>query len=100
MYEHYILPRINTPRNDWDNQSDQDHGPIETVEACSSICKQIGACLQYKMSADARCMISTSRPNLGEAARGSQSGWIPSRMRRFYDAQHTCVRGGEGWIMS
>jgi len=96
MFAEYILPRIIHPRSDWDNHSDNDEGPVSSLEACRVICEKDTKCLQYAFNLEGRC-VTTSRPNLGESSRGMESGWMYNRMQDFHDKADSC--GNEEWIV-
>ncbi|CAK1354717.1 hypothetical protein CB0940_01467 [Cercospora beticola] len=97
MYSMYLLPRIQKPRINWDNQCKDDKGPVADLEECRSICQQSRTCLQYSLSIDSRCLVS-ERPQLGEMAKGVESGWIADRMEQFAKEQEPCPHGEEAWI--
>jgi len=86
---------MNSPRDDWDNHCEQDRGFTESLEGCRAICEADESCLQYQVNAESKCM-TTSRPNVGQAATNITSDWILERVQNFYDAGEDCR--GEEWI--
>ncbi|KAI4762618.1 hypothetical protein E4T52_10743 [Aureobasidium sp. EXF-3400] len=95
VYRLYALPRMTSPRTDWDNHSKDDRGPAESLEGCRVICEADKSCLQYQVNAESRCL-TTSRPNVGQSATNITSDWILERVQRFYDEAEDC--NGEEWI--
>ena len=95
VFAEYILPRTTAPRSNWDNHSDKESPSSPSLssspDACSLLCEEDASCLQWAFSAEGRCL-STSKPNLGEPSNGTVSGWIPGRMRAFYDEGPDCGR--------
>ena len=103
MYAQYVLPRIKksgSATENWDNHADIDQGPVHSLEACRSICEDLGEkeCVQFSVSVDLRCL-TTAKPNLGEWRRGVDSGWIYERMERVWSGAKWCGIGKGGWIM-
>ncbi|KEQ95498.1 glycosyltransferase family 31 protein [Aureobasidium subglaciale EXF-2481] len=89
VYRLYALPRMATPRNDWDNHSNDDKGIAKSLESCRVICEADGNCVQYALNAESRCL-TTSRPNVGRPAISMTSGWITERVQKFYDQAGEC----------
>ena len=98
VFREYILPRARESRWDWDNHCDVDQGPVHSLNECRVICEEVEACLQYSFTNDMRCM-TTSIPNMGEWARGFDSGWMYDRMEKFYEQQEACSARDEAWII-
>jgi hypothetical protein len=86
---------MTSPRSNWDNHSNEDRGPTESIENCREICEADVNCLQYLINAEGRCLTS-SRPNLGQSAANITSGWMLERVQKFYDAAEECQ--GVDWI--
>ncbi|KAI4723550.1 hypothetical protein E4T48_00029 [Aureobasidium sp. EXF-10727] len=95
VFRYYALPQMTTPRIDWDNHSNDDRGPSESLESCRGLCEADQSCVQYLLNAESRCL-TTSRPNVGQSATNFSSGWISERVQKFYDVAEDC-RGVE-WI--
>jgi len=96
VYAQFILPRTREPKLDWDNHADQDRGPASSLDECRVVCEDDVSCLQYSLDyRNSRCL-TTSRPNLGEASSGVQSGWLLERMQDFHDKAQSC--GRDEWI--
>jgi hypothetical protein len=89
MFRLYALPRMTSPRVDWDNHSNDDRGLTESLESCRILCEADGNCLQYLLNAESRCL-TTSRPNVGQSATGISSDWILERVKKFYDQAEEC----------
>lgn len=92
------MPNTTTTRSDWDNHAENDRGVVESPEECQRMCNEEASCLQwvFESDVDSHCL-TTSRPNMGEPAKGKTSGWITERMQAFYDAEDACVE--DGWIV-
>jgi hypothetical protein len=95
VFEQYILPRTATPRENWDNHSNEDQGPVDSLAACRDICMSLSNCVQYSLGVTMRCSTG-STPNLGDASRGTDSGWIHDRMKYFGSNMENCA-GKTGW---
>ncbi|KAG9761559.1 glycosyltransferase family 31 protein, partial [Aureobasidium melanogenum] len=89
VYRLYALPRMTSPRLDWDNHSSDDQGLTDSLESCRVICEADERCIQYLLNAENRCL-TTSRPNVGQAASNVSSGWILERAQKFYDEAEEC----------
>lgn len=96
IYAGYILPRILTPKSDWDNYSFDDKGTVSSLEDCRELCNSEPSCVQYSLDHGSSICFTSSQPRYGEASLGIQSGWISGRMTGFYDKPRSCV--DEGWI--
>ncbi|KAH9836417.1 glycosyltransferase family 31 protein [Teratosphaeria destructans] len=95
IFAQYILPRVAEPRENWDNHCDKDEGPVSCLDECEALCEKDKSCLQFALDPDGRCY-TTARPNLGEAHRGWDAGWMYNRMQAFYEDASPC--GDEGWL--
>lgn len=89
VYRLYALPRMANPHIDWDNHSNEDQGLTDSLESCHLLCEADEHCIQYLWNAESRCL-TTSRPNVGQAAANVTSGWILERAQKFYDEAEEC----------
>lgn len=96
VFAEFVLPRTGEERWEWDNHADEDRGLVDSLDECRGICEKEDSCLQYAYDQDGSCKVTT-RPNLGEASPGLQSGWIQERIKRFHDEAEPC--GDEEWIV-
>lgn len=95
VYSEFILTRTSKAKRNWDNHSDEAKGLTASLEKCRAICEDDKSCLQFSHREDGICM-TTSRPKLGQASLGVQSGWLNERMSDFYAEAADCE--GDGWI--
>ncbi|KAK5137125.1 hypothetical protein LTR08_000630 [Meristemomyces frigidus] len=82
VFNQYIMPRMEEPREDWDNESGQDVGVAGTLDTCRSWCETSADCVQYALDADGRCR-HFDLPRLGKAAPGVRSGWLVNRIEQL-----------------
>lgn len=98
MFAQYILPKMSTPREDWDNTIEtKDEGGVvvESFEGCKAVCEAKPDCRQYALNADSLC-VTRSDPRLGKAAAGVRSGWLLDRVLQFEKDMAPC--GSEAWL--
>ncbi|KAK3703378.1 hypothetical protein LTR37_014484 [Vermiconidia calcicola] len=97
VFKQYVMPRMSAaPRGDWDNESDNDEGNVDSVEACMAKCESNPDCKQYALHDGGICMTRVD-PRLGRAAKTVSSGWLRDRMLQFERNMPPC--GNEGWLM-
>ncbi|KAF2719055.1 glycosyltransferase family 31 protein [Polychaeton citri CBS 116435] len=96
VFEQYIMPRIKSPKSDWDNESSETVGQLESPADCEKECLQRASCVQYAFQSDGNCTIS-SGPYLGEPRDGTQSGWIFEKFENFTTSMAPC--NDESWII-
>lgn len=89
VFRLYALPRMESPRTNWDNHCKDDRGPAESLGDCRAICEADESCLQYQVNGESRCL-TTSRPNMGQFATNITSDWILERVQKFYDQGGEC----------
>lgn len=93
VFDEYILPRVmsqpSTGTADWTNNAGMDQGPVESLDACRSICMQHTKCLQFMLDEQTRCKTSEV-PRLGEMAKGVSSGWLVDRIKSWRESKSTC----------
>lgn len=77
IYAGYILPRILTPKSDWDNYSGDDKGTVSSLEDCRELCNNELSCVQYSLNYDSSRCSTSSQPKYGEASLGTV--WLDIR---------------------
>lgn len=80
---------------EWDNESDDDEGKVDSMDACRAKCEARPACRQYSFSNSGRCNTRVD-PRLGKSLTGVRSGWLQERMSQFKQDMAPC--DGEGWM--
>lgn len=96
MFDQYILPRMITDLDDWDNESDGDESEEKSFEDCRARCEVTSDCKQYSLSSDGICRLRVD-PRFGKAYLGSRSGWLYDRLLQFERDMPPC--GDEGWML-
>ncbi|KAK5164342.1 uncharacterized protein LTR77_010038 [Saxophila tyrrhenica] len=94
MFKQYIIPRMRTPKMDWDNASDQNEVEIETFEDCRTKCHSDGSCLQYSYRPESKICKMSYSPKLGMEGEGVRSGWILERMWSLAENMPACKDEG------
>lgn len=79
VFKYYIIPRIQKPRLEWDNESGEDMGTTTDFNTCRSLCEANATCVQYSFSVESHCR-NFHLPRLGKYAQGMQSGWLVDRI--------------------
>ncbi|KAK3697124.1 hypothetical protein LTR37_017620 [Vermiconidia calcicola] len=95
FFAQYTIPRMVTPKTDWDNVSDQNEAVVETFEDCRQLCEKDSGCKQYSLREGGVCRMSYA-PSLGTKADGVRSGWMVDRMWSLHDNMPGCT--DEGWL--
>lgn len=99
---HYILPRLQPERPDWDNLcEDDDEAGNGSASDCRNACRAQADCVQYLFS-DKGCKTS-SIVRLGHAHAASNtdkrtSGWLLDRVESFAEKMQASCRP-EPWIL-
>ena len=124
MFENYVMPRIATELEDWDNYSNEreysetpfqlaedtpEEKPLSTeaegisyksVANCRALCESQSDCVQYNYS-PGNCRVS-STIKLGQQTEtksaGMRSGWLIDRVVSFARNMEPCET--EDWILS
>jgi len=97
MFEQFILPQMSAaPHVDWDSESDNEEGTVDSLEVCRAKCEAKTDCKQFAMHDDGLCKTRVD-PRLGKATTGVRSGWLRDRMLQFDRDMAPC--GDEGWMM-
>ena len=96
VFDQYILPRMSAPRGDWDDESDNDEGNVDSVEACRAKCEATADCKQFAIHDDGGCKTRVD-PRLGKPVAGVKSEWLRDRTLQFVRDMAPC--GDEGWMM-
>ncbi|KAH9816035.1 glycosyltransferase family 31 protein, partial [Teratosphaeria destructans] len=103
VYTHYVLPRIENlaaanpeATADWDNLSGNflESPDADTIGQCRSKCEADEECVQYALSSTNKCAMSHN-PKWGSSSRGTRSGWIMDRVRRWserMESSHECQK--------
>lgn len=86
---------MNRPREDWDNQSGNDEGRVNSLEECRARCEEVMDCKQYSIDKKSHCRTRVD-PCLGKIGVGVKSGWLYDRMLQFVQNMAPC--GDEGWL--
>ncbi|KAI6914620.1 glycosyltransferase family 31 protein [Hortaea werneckii] len=94
VFTDFVMPQMVSPRNDWENLSDQEEGTFASVDECRTRCIAQPDCRQYSFDPDGMCRTRVD-PRLGKAGRGFQSGWIEDRIVDFQRGMAPC--GSESW---
>lgn len=76
------MPRLEKPRDGWDNQSGHDVGIAHTFDVCHAWCLSNTTCVQYALDEDGHCR-HFNLPRLGRAAPGVRSGWLAGRIEQL-----------------
>ena len=93
IFEHYIMPRMMFPRDDWDNLSESNEEAVGSFEECRARCEAQPECRQYSIDAEGRCRNRVD-PRLGMAADGVRSGWVEDRIKAFPESMAPCEYHG------
>lgn len=95
FFAQYIIPRMLTPKTDWDNKSKGEERTVESFEECRKICESKPECKQYALHKEGVCKTSPA-PMLGsQSAEGVRSGWLVDRMWDLHDNMPACTT--ESW---
>ncbi|KAI6828681.1 glycosyltransferase family 31 protein [Hortaea werneckii] len=94
VFTDFVMPQMMSPRDDWENLSDQEEGILPSVDECRACCIAQPDCRQYSFDPDGMCRTRVD-PRLGKARRGFQSGWIEDRIVDFERSMAPC--GSESW---
>ncbi|KAF2720401.1 glycosyltransferase family 31 protein [Polychaeton citri CBS 116435] len=82
VFQNYIIPRIQSPRLGWDNESGDEAGIAADFDTCRSWCEANKDCVQYSYDSESRCW-QFHLPRLGKYAPGKQSGWLVDRIEQL-----------------
>ncbi|RMY61124.1 hypothetical protein D0865_01153 [Hortaea werneckii] len=94
VFTDFVMPQMMSPRNDWENLSDQEEGIVASVDDCRARCIAQPDCRQYSLDPDGMCRTRVD-PRLGKTGRGIQSGWIEDRIVDFQRGMAPC--SSESW---
>jgi hypothetical protein len=91
VFSLYTLPRMaESPRDDWDNESDREELEVESFEECHRRCEMVERCLQYSYDEGGSMCKTRATPRLGVPKPGLRSGWMVERMESFRDGMPRC----------
>lgn len=94
VFKHYVMPQMTTPKQDWDNMSDDEVGDhVGSLEECRAACEAKNNCRQYSFEEGGPCSIRVN-PRLGAAKQGITSGWITDRVVSFEQNMKPCEDKG------
>ncbi|GAB1731871.1 hypothetical protein NU195Hw_g5188t1 [Hortaea werneckii] len=94
VFTDFVMPQMMSPRDDWENLSDQEEGFLASVDECRALCIAQPDCRQFSFDPDRMCRTRID-PRLGKAGQGFQSGWIEDRIVDFQRSMAPC--GSESW---
>lgn len=89
VFKEYILKRMETPCEDWDDESSSSVGVAADIDTCRTWCEKDLRCLQYSIDSESQCR-HYHLPRLGKPVQGARSGWMNDRIRRELAAPQPC----------
>ncbi|KAI1214436.1 glycosyltransferase family 31 protein [Annulohypoxylon truncatum] len=101
VFRYYVLPRLSSEHDDWDNLSEASQGDVHSFEGCRSTCENQPDCMQFSFSGDS-CKTSASL-RLGHQAskdtpERTKSGWVTDRIKNYVERMDaTCSH--ETWTL-
>ncbi|KAI1442148.1 glycosyltransferase family 31 protein [Annulohypoxylon stygium] len=101
VFRYYVLPRLSSEHDNWDNLSENDQSDVTSFEGCRSTCESQPDCMQFSFSGDS-CKTSTAL-RLGHKASGDtsepmKSGWAVDRIKSYVERMDaTC--SNENWTL-
>ena len=92
------MPRMGTPKDQWDNACADEQQGIKDLESCQEACRREPACLQFRFDTASQICTTSIEPQLGEALPQSNysSGWMYNRIEEWANARPEC--GPAPWI--
>lgn len=99
VFYNYVLPRLTTERDDWDNHSDKEDTTAASFGACRNACESQPTCMQFSVSGYT-CKTSTAL-RLGRKASAAEqvkSGWMVNRIDAFIERMESECKGRD-WIL-
>ncbi|KAI0181656.1 glycosyltransferase family 31 protein [Hypoxylon sp. FL1284] len=100
IFRFYLLPRIPTEHEGWDNLSDVDQTEVHTFNDCRSACERQADCLQFSFVGES-CKTSTGI-RLGHKGSAEteqmKSGWMVDRVKEYTQRMDTTC-GNKDWIL-
>lgn len=99
VFYNYVLPRLATERDDWDNHSDKEDTTAASFGACRNACESEPTCMQFSVSGYT-CKTSTAL-RLGRKASAAErvkSGWMVNRIDAFIERMESKCKGKD-WIL-
>ncbi len=91
IFDEYTLPQMTqSPRLEWDSDSDQEEPEATSEDLCQQSCQLNSNCLQYSFEeSNSKCR-TRETPRLGVAKAGFCSGWLRERMDSFREGMPSC----------
>ncbi|KAI1846248.1 hypothetical protein JX266_007773 [Neoarthrinium moseri] len=107
VFHALMLPKLGYKVENWDNDSSDDEGPMETFEECQSHCSEMSDCLQFVFYEHERLCKTSSTIKTGHRRHESDadvklavSGWMMDRVESFIGALDAkCPNDVESWIL-
>ncbi|KAI1767051.1 glycosyltransferase family 31 protein [Hypoxylon sp. FL1150] len=100
IFRFYLLPRISSKHDGWDNLSDLDQGEVHSFADCRATCESQPDCLQFSFLGGS-CKTSTAI-RLGHKGYGvteqAKSGWIVDRIKDYTEKMDASC-GGKDWVL-
>ncbi|XXG97372.1 hypothetical protein Hte_003671 [Hypoxylon texense] len=101
VFRFYLLPRISSQHDGWDNLSDVEQSEVHSFDECRRTCESQPDCLQFSFLGES-CKTSTAirlgHEGFGDTAQ-VKSGWVVDRIKDYTERMDASC-GNKDWILS